>query len=672
MFVLNFDISQLVSFGQTLQPTLKAAAAQAAQMMVPAAHAHMMELASQRLHSRLQKFTKGISIKQEDDSTWLIILDKSAAWIDDGMCVVYGAGRTTPLVLTIDGWKKNIDIRVGDLVLNHEGKWTEVLAVHDRHLFSWCLESFDDAKTFEMFGYRASDLSPQSRKPVVMVCNNCGVNRTVSNKQGVARAGHPPFCKVCSRAEDLIQVGVSFGKDTKKQRGFSSKRFILTPNHPVLTANGWVAARDLKDGVELMSPVWGACLQCDKKTFFGNDFCSSSCVASNVNSSRLASGTHVSQRPEWLRDVYKKQIALGHRVSGAEIKFAEALSERFNVVFYDKDMDITAGNLCIRQMPVSAPDDIKKRKRYYWLDFYIPSLNLGIEVDGKAFHSGKNVGRDKLRDAHIKANTGIDVIRIPAKIAYRPRQMKKILEDLFANHNGDIELRPKVAHVKRVKVGPDFSMLRAWDITVAEGSSFVCQGVVIHNSSHEMIDDLLKGKGVKTSKDGSRYRSIPFEHGPGKGAASMTPAQLTLQQTIKDEMKKRNIPYGKIEKDAKGNPLSGMLHSFDVHNGPPKTAEGPGQGWGKIGQPRQGPTGIPFLHGVRVYQKLVENAKGEKSAKRAIMTFRTVSSKMKGTGRWVHPGLQPTKIFEDTVEWAHKEWDTNIAPKILDFILSNT
>lgn len=180
---------------------------------------------------------------------------------------------------------------------------------------------------------------------------------------------------------------------------------------------------------------------------------------------------------------------------------------------------------------------------------------------------------------------------------------------------------------------------------------------------HEMIDDLLKSSKTKTAKDGSRYLAVPFQHNKAPNATPQ--AGQTLQDTIKNEMKRMKIPYGKIEKGADGKPLLGKLHEFSIDDKPAKIFEGAGQGWGPVGEVRQGPTGIPFLRKVRVYQREVQDPKtGQKMIKRQIMTFRVVSSKHKGTGRWVHPGLQPMHFFDEAYEWAMNEWQTKIKPEI--------
>jgi hypothetical protein len=200
---------------------------------------------------------------------------------------------------------------------------------------------------------------------------------------------------------------------------------------------------------------------------------------------------------------------------------------------------------------------------------------------------------------------------------------------------------------------------------------------------HNMLDDLLKSDKAKTAKDGSKYLVVPFEH--GGGVTQNTPWQMDLLREVRREMKMRQIPYKKIERNGDGSPKIGLLHTFDINDQPPKTKDGPGQGWGPVGAVRQGwfagakgpPTdggdradGTPFLQGLRVYQKWGKGKKGEPIVKRAIMTFRVASSKHKDQeGRWDHPGLGPLNIFDEAADWAKTTWEKEVAPNVLSKLL---
>lgn len=261
-----------------------------------------------------------------------------------------------------------------------------------------------------------------------------------------------------------------------------------------------------------------------------------------------------------------------------------------------------------------------------------------------------------------------DLLKIESGISDAAKQaMKKYGDQLVAQTRAHIvEEAHKKLHTRRQmfvdalhhhQVNED-----TWVISLDAKARWIDDGMPPHN----MIDDLLKSKKTKRAKDGSAYLVVPFEH--NKGPTQMTPAQKTLLDTVKAELKKRKIPYGKIEKNAAGEAKLGRLHSFDIKHAPLKSAPGPGTGKGPVGKVMQGPTGIPLLQGVSIYQKKVKDKAGKESVKRSIMTFRVVSSKMKGQGRWDHPGLPAAKLMEDGQEWAQRQWEQEIVPQIVDYI----
>jgi hypothetical protein len=200
-------------------------------------------------------------------------------------------------------------------------------------------------------------------------------------------------------------------------------------------------------------------------------------------------------------------------------------------------------------------------------------------------------------------------------------------------------------------------------IVLEPGAMFLEEGM----AAHEMIDDLLKGPSDKihTAKDGSKWRVIPFKQ---NNAPQDTPESVAdLQSAVKKYMRKNKIPYGKIENNSDGSPKLGLLHTFNI-DAPVKTTNGPGQGWGPVGEVKQGPTGIPFLQGVKVYQRASKDDAGRDVVRKDIMTFRIVSSKHKGTGRWMHPGIPAHRFFDEAYNWALDQWEKEIKPDIEDEI----
>lgn len=152
---------------------------------------------------------------------------------------------------------------------------------------------------------------------------------------------------------------------------------------------------------------------------------------------------------------------------------------------------------------------------------------------------------------------------------------------------------------------------------------------------HSMVDDLLKNN-PKTTKDGEKYKVIPFKH--NKMPSQQTAKAREYTDQVKKELKNRNIPYQKIEFDRSGNPRLGLIHSINNINSskPSKKA--------KHGA----------LSGLAIYQ--TRGADG--NIRRDIMTFRVVKESHKQEGLWVYPGKKGAFIFEEAYDWAVKQFDT--------------
>src|SRR6185369_14355641 len=84
MFHVTLDASGLVELLGT-----PAAAARslkkAAQQLTQQTREHIVEQANKKLKTRRQMYVEGLSAYQENDHTWIISLDASVRWIDDGM-----------------------------------------------------------------------------------------------------------------------------------------------------------------------------------------------------------------------------------------------------------------------------------------------------------------------------------------------------------------------------------------------------------------------------------------------------------------------------------------------------------------------------------------------------------------------------------------------------------
>lgn len=177
-----------------------------------------------------------------------------------------------------------------------------------------------------------------------------------------------------------------------------------------------------------------------------------------------------------------------------------------------------------------------------------------------------------------------------------------------------------------------------WVVSVDEKGLWVEEGI---EPNTDMKPGLLKDA-TQISKDGHRYRSIPFEH--SKAPSQLTPYAQRLVSQIRYELKKQGIPFKKLEKTPEGSPRIGKLHKLDISSGKPT--------------PR---ASTDALKGINIYQTMTKTG----NVRRDILTFRTVSDGPASAKKWIHPGLEPKHYLERAQEWALKEWEDNILPEIL-------
>lgn len=176
-----------------------------------------------------------------------------------------------------------------------------------------------------------------------------------------------------------------------------------------------------------------------------------------------------------------------------------------------------------------------------------------------------------------------------------------------------------------------------WVVSLNESALWIEEGL----EAHDMHDKMLK-KNYKISKDGYKYRSIPFEH--SKASDAQTGLEQNLVNQIRGHLKKQNIPFRGIERDASGKPRLGRVHTMNI----------PGPKMKKTHT-------APPLKGLSIYQSKGPGGK----VRRDILTFRTISEKNKGTGKWFHPGVQPKHFMDKALEWAMRTWESEILPGIL-------
>lgn len=195
-----------------------------------------------------------------------------------------------------------------------------------------------------------------------------------------------------------------------------------------------------------------------------------------------------------------------------------------------------------------------------------------------------------------------------------------------------------------------------WEITLKPDAQWIEDGLP---KDFDMKKGLLnterpgsKGK-IKTIEDpenpdyGKKYRVVAFDQGQVSTQLSSNEDKKKYQEDlikkVKSELAKRDLPYKKLELDPRtGSPRIGKLHSFDFES------KIPGKG------------NTPVLHGLSIYQTKNETTG---KVKRNLTTFRTVKEGQ--DGKWIHPGLEGKKFFEEAKKWAEDRWEKDILPSLV-------
>lgn len=175
-----------------------------------------------------------------------------------------------------------------------------------------------------------------------------------------------------------------------------------------------------------------------------------------------------------------------------------------------------------------------------------------------------------------------------------------------------------------------------WVISLNEKAFFVEEGLP---AGFDMKPGLLKD--AKTSSKGYKYKVVPLDH--GQPPSQMTQSARDIVSTLRTELKKKKIPFKKIEYNSDGTPRLGKVHSLNL------PSDIPGKG------------NTPALHRVSIYQSMKNG-----NVRRDIMTFRTVTNGPGSDGKWIHPGLEAKKIMDKAADWAEQVFYDQILPEILD------
>jgi hypothetical protein len=166
-----------------------------------------------------------------------------------------------------------------------------------------------------------------------------------------------------------------------------------------------------------------------------------------------------------------------------------------------------------------------------------------------------------------------------------------------------------------------------------------------------MGDWLLKpgAPGVKTAKDGSKFRVIPMNQ------TKNSQKDPILFHNIKYALQQNNIDMKKITRGSDNKPILGVVAKLGIKE---KRTSYPEM---HFSEPRNRQTanklGLPETHGHHYLDNaVVTQRKVGGKVKKEVVTFRVISSKHKQEGRWFYPKVEALNSIPEAYKYANEEW----------------
>lgn len=449
----------------------------------------------------------------------------------------------------------------------------------------------------------------------------------------------------------------------------NNKKIQVTESHPILTSRGWVFAKNLNKSDKII--VLGK--KCD---YCGNIFsikkkedacfCDKSCsnrhknlpkkgkkredlseeairnisnAAKVTNKRMIEEGKHVSQREDFV-DLMQDGV---NRMSDEDIKakykkIAQTLgrNSRFShpeKILWEKIKNI---NNIERQYQFFREKYYfrksgAKRKRFYYFDFAIPEHKICIEVNGERFHTKE---QDDLKKIEVEG-FGWTYLSFWGKEIYSDvDSCAKEIFRVLKNHNGEYLFTESNFTIKKVSMKSKSHLSTMfnfkYDLTVEEDSSFLANGVVVHNSGFKNSDK-AKNKGQD-----NWYLTIPFRHATSEAVAESSIFSNKMDKVVEKEVKRQgtlndltSLPqeYQKIL----SNPTTGTSHKS------------------------------PIVQGL----KKMDISSTNKEKRSGYFTFRRVGGNSE-EGSWVHRGFEARKLMEKTQK--ELPFETLVQMSVDDFL----
>lgn len=376
---------------------------------------------------------------------------KQADWLPTiGPIHPYCFNSPAVKIYTSKGWKNISEIKVGDLVLTHMGRYKYVTKIFRR--------KYNGEKTYELF-------------------------------YSFPGSGY---------------------KRTRKCR----KVRAITGNHPILTKRGWVTVEDLTIGDKVFIPALVCSKCGKLKPISVYDSCSNEeflcydCLRTKIAKEQWKDENfhkYISRKTseqmknryknmsyedrckisEKARRTIKEKYPNGHpwmkeavmkanKTNGKKKTFIER-----KLLYFCEQLGVeTVTGICLR----NKYSKFRNNVTCYFPDIFIPKLGIILEADGIQWH--KNKEYDSNRDKDIKQFFGYDTFRFSEEdIVNNGDKVFDELSRIFNNHSGNYCLMEVTLHAIKLKKGTNERGIceHLYNFSVEDDESYIADGIVVHN-----------------------------------------------------------------------------------------------------------------------------------------------------------------------------------------------
>jgi len=433
---------------------------------------------------------------------------RAGYYAESGKCIL----NQNALVYTLDGWKKIKNIRVGDLVLTHKGRFRKVLAaikhkekaaINKKVSVSAKLPGIkelqtlavtDDHRFYTPEGWiEAKYLKGKKVYFMGVGCEVCdsllylrgGYNlkfclEHLRTNAHLALVGKIPYNKnktyeevygiekarALKEALSKNQLGVKFG--TLEERFFGKE---LEKKHNNYSVSMKRTTAKLKREGYYASSMYLKDFAQRKASGFGFQNMSSEKVKA---ASRLGTQSVIKL---YKNKTYEQRFGK---------KRAEEIKEKLSKLAILRIKNMSTKDTIPEKILESFLIQLNLEYEKQWVfkfglaDFYLPGYDIVLEADGDYWHNyPKGNKKDKIRDKYL-TDSGYSVLRFwEHDLRENPKECKDRLIRFLGNHNGNFRL----AEVKVVDVVYNKMINNTkYDLEIEEDNSFVCRGFVVHNS----------------------------------------------------------------------------------------------------------------------------------------------------------------------------------------------